>query len=80
MNYAEIVKVLENFPFYKLPVIADDAEGHKIVITEGYRDVHENEVLVKNMHYFKVFTYLNDQSVKTHVYFKNGMTFEDVNY
>lgn len=72
MSYLEIQETLAKFPYYTFPVQADDEEGHHIVITEGYQDVYEDEMLV-NMHYYKVFTYISTNEVQVGVYYANGM-------
>ena len=76
MTYSEIEKVIATHPYTELPLIADDEEGNRLVITDGYRDVVEDGKIVKEMHYYRVFTY-KGQTVTATLYYKNGMVLID---
>lgn len=76
MTYSEIEKVVATHPYMELPLIASDEEGNQLVITDGYRDIVEDGEIVKEMHYYRVFTY-KGQTVTAMLYYKNGMVLID---
>lgn len=75
MSYEYIQEVVKKFS-YQFPVVADDNEGHQIVINESYENV-EIENMIQRLHVYDVYTYLDIDFVKHNRYYENGMISED---
>lgn len=67
MTYSEIYQVVRDKYDWQTPIIADDTEGHQIVINEGHENIYVNNNMIDS-HYFIVYTYL-DQTVRAIKYY-----------